>query len=579
MKKLIIMTLFLLAFFSCSNSDDNDCSSSDNCSDDPISTPVSNVKLKLDFVDSTFYDAEKSQFRDLTVSNIKEGNLGERLPVYVDFLSLSTSEALNKIEMSILQRDNKSAFAEEDLNKIPYFALRYKNDENIIYEYRKYTETGAEVASHNGILIKSGDMAYLPIINEMFDNKFFDASAGGSQSNFTHQLRFAAQTANSTDSEIVRINFNANLIVPNKDFNIEYSDDMKNINLDNRWRYFYDGSDGAANTDLVIADLVEKTDTETSANLDNKDVRVVFKSRPKVEMVYSLFDEENLVKDSTAIDSSISVIRSYKFFEKTYILDSENDFGLVFKINGTDVALTDGINVTNTSADKEGVLRDIGAGIPWRFSFGYDLTQKASYPSGKTLLKPLRPFCNSITKTPFLPITQGDFKSQVNNLGGFAALCHPDTLQVESVSSENLATYPNDTTDTFYSYFSYMPTKEISSDSQHVRIRSGHFYGIKSIVFRVEGCLKLYIRDASLAETNPNPWVQKNNETESCSSGAGDTGWLAYSINKEISIFDNPDQYSDIPGLKEIINNFRNSVPESSVNFYFNDDDFVNHIH
>lgn len=567
--KVFVLLLLLLTVISCSKQEEDECSSAGVCAENDAPSASRNVNLKIRFNDIHFYDKEVGSFRTISASEVITGNLGERIPVYADFLTLNKTESLGMVAISSIQKDSPNSFSEEDLNPIPYLSINAEEGVTYIYQYKKMNTVGQEVASATGEFLLSGTTAYLPFINEMFDDRFFSATAGGSQTNYTHKIQIAAQSANSIQSETYTVSFSSSLIVPNKDFEPEYSPAMQAINLKNRWDYFYNANDGVPNTELLLGDMTENADLSSASALDFKDIRVLFKTSPKIEMVYTIFDENSIYKSSNEAAATTTIVRGYEFYEQSYALSSDRDFGLVFKINGIDTNIT----------SKEGVLRDVSAGVNWSLTFGYDLTQAGTYPGGKQLLKPLRPICNTITNTPYTPIATSSWKKAIEDLNGFAAICHPETYKSENSSAGDLATFPLDQEDSFYDFFSYMSTKTISSDNEHKRVRLGHLYGIKSIQFRIEGCLKLYTRDASVAPINPNPWIQKNNESESCSSGPGDVGWMAYSLNKEISIFDDVDQYSTTPGLKELINNYNNSVPLNSVNFYFNNDVFYEHIY
>ena len=564
------LILLLLSLVSCTSKEDDNCSSSSSCTDNAGVPQARNVLLKIRFLDTSFYDREKDEFRVITASQFASGNLGERIPVYADFLTKTKNESLGSISISNIQMQSPDAFTVENLNSIPYIAVQAESDVTYIYKYTKLNIDGSEADSATGQFIVGGSVAYLPLVNDMVDDKFCTASSRGSQTNYTHKIQIAAQSANSVKSETYAVTFNSALVIANKDFESEFSEDMQNMTLKTRWNYFYDGSDGTPNPELLLGKMVEKADLSAVSSLDYKDIRVLFKTKPKIEMIYTVFDENSITKDSNAPDANITIVRGYEFYEKSYSLTSDRDFGLIFKINDTSTPLI--------NADKEAVIRNISAGVNWSLTFGYDLNQLPTYPSGKSLLKPLRPICNSITKTSYTPIATSTMRDSVNSLGGFSSVCHPETYQSETVNAASLATFPLEQTDSWYDSFSYMSSKDISNDVHHKRVRIGHLYGIKTIKFKIEGCLKLFTRDASVSPVNPNPWSQKNNESESCSSGPGDEGWMAYSLDREISIFDNVDQYSTTVGLKELINNYNSSVPLNTVDFLFNNDIFFEHI-
>ena len=378
-----------------------------------------------------------------------------------------------------------------------------------------------------------------------------------------------AQSPNQRASDVYTITFKASLIVPNRDFNVEYSTAMKNITLENRWNYFYNVSDSVPNTDLELATLVESSATPESISLD---IKVVFKNAPKIEMAYTIFDEDMLVRENNnnSPEGTISVIRGNAFYEKTYVLNSDEHFGLKFKINDQLIALT--------NSNREGELRNVPAGELWRLTFGYDLTQSITYPSGKQLLKPLMPICNAISNQPFNPIMELTSKNSYKNLGGYLSVCHPETLKKEIITAENIGAPHVPLMDTWHWGFSYMASTDNEIHPEYSVKTAGHLYGIKAIQFRISGCMKVMTREASPAPINPNVYEIKNNSNdEACSSGPGDTGWMFVDISKEISIFDNIAPYDT--DLQNLINTYRNAIPKTTLDFYFNGDTHLNHIH
>lgn len=569
MRKLLILTSLLTLLSACNQgSDDAKCSSSSNCDENTNAPSISNVKLTIDFEESYFYNKQLAQWNVIDVASLENGSINQKVPVFSEFLNIDLSSALSKIATARLQYQNQGSFNEDSLSSIPYIALKVRGNETFIYNYKKFDAAGLEVAGATGSLIKDGTLAYLPIINAMFDDKFFPPDSTSSQSGYTHKIQIVAQSTGAKSSDVATIIFNADFIIQNKDFDVSYSDEMKDINLSNRWQYFYDSVDSVENTDLELASLIDSSENPESLPVD---IRVVFKSAPVIKMNYNVFYEMPLSKDGTGYNDNVSVIRGYEFYEKTYSLTSDRDFGLVFKINDTPVALT--------NSNREAELRDIPAGELWKLTFGYDLTQNANYPVGKQLLKPLRPLCQLVTGAAFQPLTEANFTKSVEDLGGFVAQCHPETYKKESLSSSDILVTSLELTDTWFDYFSYMPKEDISNNTQYSRKKPGHLYGIKSIEFTIEGCMKLYTREASANPINPNAWQLKNNESESCVTGVGDEDWMAFSISREISIFDDVTQYNSTQGLVELLNDYRTAVPKSRLDFYFNGDNFVEHIH
>jgi len=566
MRPLILLVFVLLA--GCNGGGSSDCSSANNCSDERAPENVSAVKLKVNFADSGFYDKRLGRWRKITKSELASGGVGADVPVYSDFVNLANSVVIPKLQIATSQQAKPELYNEEDFNEIPYIEVVAQEGVTYVYNYKKIDPSGVEVGGKTGSLVKEGKRAFLPMTNTMFGGVFFPENATANQSSFSHRIQIVAQSPNARASDVYTIIFKANLIVPSRDFSVEYSEAMRNITYENRWNYLYNGTDGVANTDLELATLIEASTTPESIPLD---IKVLFKTAPKIEIAYTIFDEDNIVRTSKAVDGNVSVLRGHSFYEKSYVMDSDVDFGLNFKLMNSVVPLT--------NSNREAEIRNVAAGQLWRMSFGYDLTQKPSYTSGKLLLKPLRPLCQAITNTSFNPIMELRNKNNYKTSGGFLSVCHPTTLKKEIVSAANIQTTPLELTESFFWGFSYMPDKSVAATTEYNVHEPGHLFGVKNIEFRISGCMKVMTREASNAPVNPNVYEVKNNSSASCSSGANDTGWMAYEIKRTISIFDNTDQHSSVSGLKELLQLYRSAVPKSSTGFYFNNDTFTKHIY
>lgn len=565
----VLILLFAAALLAgCNTQKAADCSSSTNCSDNATPENVSAVKLKVKFADIAFYDKKIAQWRRVTKEELANGGLGAEVPIYSDFVNQANNIVIPKLQIANNQYAEPTHYTPSTYNDIPYIEIVPEENVTYVYSYKKIDMSGVEVGGKTGSFVIEGGRAFLPLTNTMFGGVFFPENATSNQSSYTHRIQIVAQSPNSRASDVYTITFKANLIVPNRDFGVDYSAAMKNITYENRWNYFYNATDGVPNTDLDLATLVEASSTPESIPLD---IKVVFKNAPKIEIAYTIFDEDNLVRDNANVDGNVSVLRGNAFYEKSYVLNSDRDFGLNFKIMGQNVSLT--------NSNREAELRNIPAGSLWRLTFGYNLTQKGSYPSGKQLLKPLRPICQAIANQSFNPILELQSKTSYKNLGGFLSVCHPRTMRREVVPASDIATTPLELQDTFFWGFSYMPAKDVASTPEYIVKEPGHLYGVKNIEFRISGCMKIMTREASPAPINPNVYEVKNNESASCSTGPGDTGWMAYEISKTISIFDNTTQHSTVSGLQELLGVYRNAVPKTSLNFYFNGDTFYEHIY
>lgn len=568
MKNALIL-IFLGVLASCNGGGDSkDCSSASKCSDKQTPNGSTNTKAKVTFRRTVFWDQKLLIWRKITPEELHGGGMGAEIPIYSDFVGLNSNEAMASILLADQQGDEPGLFTPTMYNKIPYVSGDAEADTAYVYNYKKLDLSGNEIGGKTGSMIIVNGRAYIPFTNEMFGGVFFPENVTSSQSGFVHRLSIVAQPTSKKASEVYSITFKASLVVPNRDFNVIYSEAMRNISMTNRWDYFYKDNDGIANTDLELATLSEATSTPESIPLD---IKIVFKSAPKIEIAYSIFDEDGIVIPNNYVETQTQVLRGNSFYEKSYALNSDQDFQLKFKINNT---LT-----TLTNSNREAELRNIPSGQLWRLTFGYDLTQNPAYTSGKQLLKPLRPICNEVGEIPFYPIQELRAKENYKALGGFLSSCHPDLFEKKIITAAEISTTPIELTDSWFWAFSYFPNYARPSTPNAQHVVAGHFYGIKNIEFRISGCLKVMSREASPAPVNPNIYEIKNNESAECSSGPGDTGWMRYDVSRVISIFDNTLPYAQTLGLKELVDTYRNAIPKNSVEFLFNGDTFFRHVH
>lgn len=565
-----ILTTLLLAFAlsSCNQSGgEKKCSTADNCGEGS-SGGKTNIKDTITFLPSYFFDKAQNRWRTISVEELNGGGMGANLPIYSDFVNIPKLESMGYLTLASSQFQSPNSYSQSMHNRIPHIRIVARPDSTYIYSFQKLNLAGVEVAGKTGSLIIENGVAYLPFINDMFGGLFFPTSSTQPSSNFTYKLKLVAQSSIKKQSDVHTISFDATLVVPNKDFSLNYSEEMRNISLENRWHYFYDSVDGVPRTNLPLATMSDSTGTAESIPLD---LKVIFKTKPILEMSYTIFNEFPLTVPDALIHTYVHVLRGNTFHEKTYTLTSERDFGINIKLNDTPVTLS--------PSGLEVELRDLPAGEVWSISFGYNLTQNFNYVSGKQLLKPLRSHCGFIKRESFNPIQERTISNNYKNIGGMLSVCHPDDFTRKVLTAEDISTNAVPATDSWFWSFSYAPQFTIADFSRYVRQRAGHFYGVKNVQFRISGCMKILAREAFPGPVNPNVYEIKNNESAECSTGPGDSGWMRYDISKTISIFDNTAQYSTVPGLREILDTYRNAVPKNTSNFRFNGDSFFEHIH
>ena len=565
MQKLILLIVLSFLGVACNNGGDSkSCSGANNCKDKPTGN-YGNIKATVNFCRTVFFDQKLQRWTVIPAQEIRNGGFGAAVPVYSDFVNLTNEEVMNTIVLAEEQGNNPAMFSPSMHNKVPYLCIQTQGDDTYVYSFEKIDLAGNQVAGKTGSAIVRDGKAFVPFTNESFGGLFFPSEITQAQSAYTYRLRIFAQATSKKPSDIHTVNFNAALIIPNRDFNVNYSAPMRAMTMETRWQHFYKDNDGIANTDVELATLSEATNTPESIPLD---LKVVFKTNPVIEVAYTIFNEVPLIIPDNYVTTRTGSLRGNAFYEKTYVLNSDRDFNFKFKINNTPITIPAGT--------REAELRDIPSGEIWRLTFGYDFTQKAAYPSGKQLLKPLKPVCNLIDGTPFYPIQELRSKQNYTNAGGYLSVCHPNDWKRYVIQATEINSTPHELVDSWFWSFSYTPERDTSVTGAKI---AGMFNGVKQIEFRMSGCIKVLSREASPAPVNPNVWEVKNNDSPECSSGPGDTGWMRFSISRQVSIFDNTVQYSSTLGLKELVDLYRNSISKNTNPFEFEGDTFFEHLY
>lgn len=377
---------------------------------------------------------------------------------------------------------------------------------------------------------------------------------------YTHQISVSYTKNGFIQSSTKVFKFKLNLAISEKNFVTDYSDEIKAFTLPSRWSYYYDLTDGVANQGFHFADLVEEDEPEYFST----DVKFVFKDDPVLYLTQKIFSEETIDLDNFTQNYSIIAQRGVSFFEKTIELNSVTHFQDVFKINGTAID-----SVQNTSNNYEFVKRDLIAGSKWKFGLYYNFNKSPFYSAGQNLLTPLKPQCHMISKSEFKPIETKAKKETTLLDGGYYATCHPDTNSELNIDSSQINSTIFKLSDTWYDYFSYIPQKSVDQFTSYKIKEIGHLYGVKSVKFHFDACVRVYAREASVLTTNPNPWSLKSPSSEECDDGSQD-GWMKVSISKEFSIFDNMSDYISIQGLNDVLSGYFSSTPKTRANFYFN---------
>ena len=540
------------------------CSKSEEEDDSEIATPETvPQKLEIKFVESEYYDRSNNQWVTISTSDLENGRISNRIPLYSDFINASQSFAVNSVSFSSEQRDDDS-FTVDQYNNIPY--LKFQSNTGATYQWKfvVYDSQGIELRTDKGEMIEENGYAYIPFVNVFFDGKFFPSDDFGIVETYTYEIQVVAQGAGYRDSEAKVIQFTVGLEIESKEFDAIVSSEMENFSLEDRFNYYFKGSDGVVNDDLDLGSLLEVNDNPEQKSLD---LRVVFQETPVISIDQIVFEENMISKTGFEATDNITIIRGNEFFEKKVELNSSKDFLLKLKLNNQDVSLVN---------DKEISIRNLAAGSLWEIGFAYDLNTHPNYPSDQVLISPLRPFCNLATKTSFLPLSKIGQKSSMEQLGGYMAICHPETKNEEIILPEDMATTALEKRDTFFNFFNYLETTEFINTSEQRQIQAGGFNGIKSIEFKIEGCLKVYTRVASQLVVNPNEWEVKSVGDLVCGET---TEWMPFSLKKTISIFDNIDQYNQVIGLQELIQKYQSTGGTSRSSFNINNSYTTDHIY
>jgi hypothetical protein len=561
-KTTFLISLILTAFLaSCTDSTNNPCSSTSNVNDPECQKQIPTVDsrpltLAVTFVSSYFYDQNAKTWQEIKKENLEGGIVGLTVPVYSDFLNVSTKAAMSKILLAKTQKDNSSTYSESDFSKIPYFEVAVEDGVDYIFNYTKTDLNNQIVFQKEGKLTIQDSRAILPLINETFDGQFFAATANVG-SRYTHSISIAAQSKDKRGSRTNSVVFEAVLQIPNTDFYVSYAQSALDFNLQNRWSTYYAGTDGTPNTNFQFLTLKEIKTVSEQVPLE---LKITFQEPPAVKLLQEVFFEMPFDIDQIKNTGTVTPQRGYNFYiqrqEMTGTLPSPQgqgpDFQMKLKVNGQNLSLTSG---------REAQI-SVGAGVPWNIEVYYDFTQHANYssPGGTGMITPLRPVCHQDRGVPFLPITETNAKNTAIASGGYLSICHPTENRTVVIQSTDMATTPYSLSDTFYGHFSYVPFDMFKREV-------GHFYGIRSVTMRMSGCVKVEVRNPGEVA-----WTVKSQSNSICDvAGAGtNQGWVYFFAEKQATIFDNINDYEGVSGLKALMQSFGSSPVKSTPNFFFN---------
>lgn len=550
----IVLLAFMAIITSCSNSGDKDpCSSASNiddakCQKNIPTTGGGTISLDMAFKDSFFYYGFEKEWKTISKSNLEGGVAGVVIPIYSSFLNKDAADAVDEVLIAGDQKQNPSRYQEADFNVIPYIEVQYEPGLQYVYNYVKKNLNGDPVASVTGRLIVKNNRAILPLVNAMFNNQFYSPTDLIGK-RYIHSISVSAQSVNQQSSAPKRFEFESILQIPIVDFYVDYSSAIRAFTMKDRFNNFFAGGDGLPNQNLHFYSLKQNTQPEAV----QVDLKVLFKTRPKIVIEQELFFENPIDIDKFKTTGEITPARGESFYTEKVELDSENHFRMKVVMNGVTQNLTDG---------REFVVQNLPAGVPWNIDFFYDLRTNAAFssPTGQPLITPYKPTCSEITGAAFTPLASAQEKAQATQLEGFLSVCHPDLNQKVVLTRADLATTQISLTDTFNSFFNYIP-------QDNIRNVTGHFNGLRTITFRMEGCVRVYVKTPTSSD-----FELKSATSQAC-VGEGETnsdGWLYFTSSRTFTISGSVADYQSIPGLVNLIQSFSTKPIKRTPNFKFN---------
>lgn len=566
MKRLLLYSLvsFLVVLAGCTNDDAAPCSKAENVNNPECQKQIPGVDtrpltLQVNFVDSSFYDQNTQSWIDLKKQNLEGGIVGVTIPIYSDFLNQSINSVMPRILSAKNQRANPGTYPVSDYNRVPFIEVALEEGAEYLFDYTKINTNNQVVYQKQGNLIVRDGRAILPLVNETFDGEFFSGAANlGSR--FTHTIAIAAQSRNAVGTRTNTIVFEAVLQIPNTDFSVKYTQATRDFNLRNRWNYYYNGTDGVPNRNFHFITLEEIKETSEQVPLD---LEISFKEPPAVKVVQNVFFEMPFDIEAIKNSSVVAPQRGYSFYvqrqELTGTLPSPigagPDIQMKLRVNGQELAL-----VSGRTAEIS-----LPAGVPWNIDVLYDFMQHTNYtsPSGTGVITPLRPVCHQHKNENFSPITEKTAKDVAIASGGYLSICHPDENRQVIISQNQMSTTPYALTDTWYGHFSYVPFDMFKREV-------GHLYGIRDVTLRMEGCVRVRVRQQG--ETQYQIKTKSHSVCDTPGGGANQ-GWVYFYAEKQSTIFENINDYEGISGLKALLQSFGSRPIKETADFYFNNSD------
>jgi hypothetical protein len=539
----------------------NECSSvstvtNSDCSSQIPSVSTLPVSLNISYIDSYFFDQLSQSWMTITQGNLSGGLTGMTVPIYSNFLNLDTADALTAVAAATTQFQNQASYTATQYNNIPYIELVPQVGATYLYDYVKKDlnnnvlyEKQATVPIINGRVI-------LPLINAVFDNEFYPTNpAAGSL--FVNDITFAAQSTAQQGTEGNTVVFQTQFDIPPSGYTVNYAGDISNFTLPTRWQYYYNGTDGVANSNMHFFQLVNQKTTPEQIPLN---VKFVFQTPPVLNIDETVFWE--LPFDYQTFENTQTILpsRGNRFYSQLTTLTSSAStnpaFQMNIQVNGVTVPLTGGNTIE---------VDDLPAGTPWNLDFFYNFNQNAKYTStsGRAMLSPLKPICWEFTDATYNPIAEETAKATAIANGGYISICHPDADATVTIAPTDTTTTE---TDSWYDDFSYV---EYNAFTQYL----GHMYGVKSVRFYTSGCMQVYSQQEG---TSAGSWTLESQGDAQCATAGSGTssstttnnGWVYYTAEQTFTIFDNAATYQTDSALSSLLQQFSISPTITNYPYY-----------
>lgn len=552
--KLAVLLTISFLFAGCSEPEE-ECTTGSTSAECRVETDlgIDAGLLKIDFLNSDFYDINTNSWVVLKAVELNSGLISSTVPVYSSYLNLGINEAVNSAKNAKGQKDDNLA----EKNQVPFIEFAAKDGVRYLYRYQKKTLSGTLLVDEQGIVPVTGTRAILPLVNASFNGQYFTSeSTVGTK--FKNVVQIIAET-NKKAGSAYQIEFESIFAIQSIDFLTAFSAQIQNYSLPTRWKSYNNATNTSGNTNFSFVTLQDKKAIPTSVPVDT---RVVFKAKPKLQMRQELFFELPFQGDLFKVSQVVVPDRGHKFYTTTINLDSDRDFN--FKV------FLGGELLTPNSLNFE--KSNFPSGKKFDVSFSYDFSQNVKYgpdngdPFSRKLLYPLKPVCSELKDISYFPWTIEPLRDLRRSEGKYFAVCDlDDTAKVE------LETSSQTRMDTWYDYFSYAPYRPDKNEL-------GHFFGIKSVTFYMDMCLKIQVKAVGEAE-----WVTKTEGGSNCGDSNSDESWSQVYVERTFTVFDYVNLYKNVKDLNSIIERFKSSSTETYPTMKFNNEilngDQIRHIY